>query len=114
MIKTIDDITIIGVNRTFMLNNAKNKSYFRFNAESGNASFRDSIGNTIQNHPSTISINFEIFKLTEVGQTINRSNGNVIAYLSSKDVQELAEKNFYEDGQTRIYDFMNQSFNVEL
>jgi hypothetical protein len=114
MVKTIDGITIIGNVNFFTLNNSKNQSTFNFNAKSGSASFRDSIGNTIQNHPATISINFEVFKLTEVGQTINRSNGKVIAYLSSKDVQELAEKNFYEDGQTRIYDFMNQSFTVEL
>lgn len=97
-----------------MLNKTKNKSYFRFNGESGTASFRDSNGNTIQNHPSTISINFEVFHLTEVGQTINTSNGNVIAYLSNKDVLELAEKTFYEEGQTRIYDFINHSFTVEL
>jgi hypothetical protein len=98
----------------FVLNNSKNQSTFRFDTESGNASFRDSIGNTIQNHSSTISIDFEVFHLTEVGQTINVGDGNVIAYLSNKDVQELAEKNFYEDGQTRIYDFINQSFTVEL
>lgn len=114
MIKTIDGITIMGNINSFTLNNSINQSTFRFNAQSGSASFMDSIGNTIQNHPSTISINFEVFKLTEVGQTINASNGNVIAYLSSKDVQELAQKTFYEDGQTRIYDFMNQSFTIEL
>lgn len=114
MVKTIDGITIVGEVNSFILNNSKNQSTFRFNAESGNTSFRDSIGNTIQNHSSTISIDFEVFHLTEVGQTINAGDGNVIAYLSSKDVQELAEKTFYEDGQTRIYDFMNQSFTVEL
>jgi hypothetical protein len=114
MIKTIDGITIMGDGNSFMLNNSKNQSTFRFNAERGSICFRDSIGNTMQNHPSTISINFEAFKLTKVGQTINRNNGNVIAYLSSKDVRELAKKNFYEDGQICIYDFMNQSFTVEL
>jgi hypothetical protein len=114
MVKTIDGTTIVGDINSFVLNNSKNQSTFRFNAERGNASFRDSIGNTIQNHPSTISIDFEVFHLTELRQTINASNRNIIAYLSSKDVQELAEKTFYEDGQTRIYDFMNQSFTVEL
>jgi hypothetical protein len=52
--------------------------------------------------------------LTKIGETINFKDGTIMAYLSTKDLQELAEKTFYEDGQTRIYDFVNHKFIVEL
>jgi hypothetical protein len=80
----------------------------------GSIIFHDSAGNIIQNCPSTIRINFEVFHLTTVGQIINRNNGNMIAYLSTSDVQELAENTFYEQGQTRVYDFINLKFNCDL
>jgi hypothetical protein len=38
----------------------------------------------------------------------------MIAYLSTIDVQELAENTFYEQGQTRVYDFINLKFNCDL
>lgn len=37
-----------------------------------------------------------------------------MAYLPTNDVQGLAQKTFYEDGQTHIYDFISGKFNVEL
>jgi hypothetical protein len=55
-----------------------------------------------------------MFELSQIGETINFKDGKIIAYLSTKDVQELAQKTFYEEGQTRIYDFMNHEFTVEL
>ena len=114
MIKTIDEITIVGIDKIFMLKNAKNKSYFKFNGESGRASFKDSIGNTIQNHPSKFRIKSELFHLTEIGQIIKTNNGNAISYLSNNDLLELAQNTFYEEGQTRFYDFINQSFTIDL
>lgn len=114
MIKKIDGILIMGSLNYFVLNNSENQSYFNFNTESGSACFRDSNGNIIQNHSATIRINFDVFNLRELGQTINLRDGSVIAYLSSNDVMELAEKTFYEEGQTHIYDFINQKFIIDL
>ncbi len=116
MIKTIDDITFMGDENSFMLSNIKNSAHFSFNAEKGTVSFQDPFENIVQNQPSTIRINSEIFKLEREGQIINLKNDTIItiAYLSGKDVEELAEKNFYEEGQIRIYDFINKQFNVSL
>jgi hypothetical protein len=114
MIKTIDDITFMGSEASFTLHNGKNNAFTSCNKEKGNIQFRDSVGNTMQNYGSTISINFEVFKLTAIGETIRSSDGTIIAYLSSNDVQELAHKTFYEEGQTQIFDFMSLVFTVEL
>jgi hypothetical protein len=114
MIKTIDNITIIGNEKSFSLENNLNQARANYNAENGIFHFSDPFGNLIQNNSCVILINFEEFKLTKLGQTINRDNGTIIAYLSSVDVQELAEKTFYEEGQNRVYDFINHKFNVSL
>ena len=114
MYKIIDEINISGKEDFFTLNNTKNDAQVTISLEKGRITLNDSCGNTMQNYPSVTRINFEIFNLTEIGQTINRENGNIIAYLSSSDVQELAEKTFYEYGQTRVYDFINLKFNVVL
>jgi hypothetical protein len=114
MIKTIDDITFMGDEVCFMLTNTKNRSYASFNLKSGCIIFRDSFGNIMQNHPTVIKILQEVFDLKTLGQTINRSNGTVIAYLSYDDVQELAHKTFYEEWQTHIFDFMKLEFTIVL
>ena len=113
MNKTIDNINILGSEDFFTLINEKNDSHINLNLKDRRIVFHDFAGNIIQNSPSTIRINFEIFHLTKVGQIINRNNGNIIAYLSTVDVQELAENTFYEQGQTRVYDFINLKFNCD-
>ncbi|MBS7230198.1 hypothetical protein KHA90_04100 [Flavobacterium psychroterrae] len=114
MIKTVEEITIVMNNDLLILTNRKNKSYFRYNLKDKQLIFRDSNDNIIQNYSARISINFEVFYLTYEGQTINMSDGSMIAYLSYKDIQELAEKTFYEEGQKRVYDFVNLKFIIEL
>ncbi|TRX34213.1 hypothetical protein FNW52_14365 [Flavobacterium sp. ZT3R18] len=114
MIKTVEETTIIINNNTLMLTNGKNRARFRYDSKDGSVSFSDSNGNMVQNYGSTISINFEVFKLTHLGQTINRNDGTMIACLRDKDIQELAEKTFFDEGQLRVYDFMNLKFTIEL
>ena len=70
MHKTIDEIRIIGNEEFFTLNNDKNNASVTINSNSGNITFNDSFGNTIQNYPSIIRINFETFNLTNVGQPV--------------------------------------------
>jgi hypothetical protein len=84
------------------------------NLKKESITFHDLVGNIIQNYSSTIRINFEVFHLTVVGQTININNGSMIAYLSTNDVQKLAENTFYEQGQTHVYDFINLKFNCDF
>lgn len=114
MVKTTSEITIIDNNVTLMLQNKKNRAFYTCNKEQNRISFSDSNGNKIFNYSVTARVNFEIFELSQIGETISFKDGKIMAYLSTKDVQELAEKTFYEDGQTRIYDFMNQKFTIEL
>jgi hypothetical protein len=114
MIKTIDEITIVRTKESFILTNARNNAQVMFNEENKSINFQDSFKNTITNYPLNISINFEVFKLTIIGETLNCSEGIVRAYLSTKHVQELAHKTFYEEGQTHIFDFINLKFNVTV
>jgi hypothetical protein len=114
MIKTTSEITIIDNNVTLMLRNNKNGGLYTCNKGQNRISFNDSNGNKTFNYPVTISVNFKVFKLTEIGETINFKDGKIMAYLSTKDIQELAEETFYQEEQTRIYDFINQTFTIEL
>jgi hypothetical protein len=52
--------------------------------------------------------------LTQIGETINFKDGKIMAYLSTKDLQELAQKTFYDGKQTCIYDFINSEFTIEV
>ena len=112
MQKTIDDINILRNEDSLTLINAKNDSIVNLDLKKGSIIFHDLAGNIIQNCPSTIRINFEIFHLTAIGQIINRDNHKIIAYLSTTDVQELAENTFYEEEQIRVYDFIKLKFKV--
>ncbi|GAA6765663.1 hypothetical protein AAFH68_15990 [Flavobacterium sp. CGRL1] len=114
MIKSVEGITIIINNDSLMLINDKNKARFHYDSNDISISFDDPNGNQVQNYGATISINFEVFKLTHLGQTINMDNGNMIAYLRDRDILELADKTFYEEEQKRIYDFINLKFLIEL
>ncbi|TRX31907.1 hypothetical protein FNW52_18110 [Flavobacterium sp. ZT3R18] len=114
MVKTTSEITIIDNDVTLMLHNKKNRALYTCNKEQNRISFSDSNGNKTFNYSVTARVNFEIFELSQIGETINFKDGKIMAYLSTKDVQELAEKTFYEDGQTHIYDFLKHKFTVEL
>ena len=114
MIKTTSEITIINGDLSLMLLNKKNGGLYTFNKEYKRISFTDAHGNKAFNSPVTISVNLKVFELTRIGETLNFRDGKISAYLSTKDVLELAQKTFYEDGQTHIYDFINNKFTVEL
>lgn len=113
MVKTTSEITIIDSEVTLMLHNKKNRALYTYNKEQNRISFNDSNGNKIFNYPVTISVNFKVFELTKIGEIISFKDGTIMAFLYTKDLQELAEKTFYEDGQTRIYDFVNHKFIVD-
>lgn len=114
MIKNLSEITIIDNDATLMLHNKKNGGLYTCNKEQNRITFNDSNGNKIHNHPFTISVNFKLFELTQIGQVINFKDGTMIAYLTSKEVQKLAEKTFYREDQARIYDFIKHEFTIEL
>jgi hypothetical protein len=114
MVKTTSEITIIDNDVTLMLYNKKNRALYTCNKEHNRISFSDSSGNKAFNYSVTISVNFKLFKLTQIGETINFKDGKIMAYLSTKDLQELAQKTFYDGKQTCIYDFINSEFTIEV
>jgi hypothetical protein len=114
MIKTLSEITIIDNNVALILRNNKNGGLYTHDKEQNRISFSDSSGNKAFNYPVTISVNFKVFELTQIGETIDFKDGKIMTYLSTKDVQEVAQKTFYEDGQMHIYDFLKHSFTMDL
>lgn len=114
MVKIVEEVSIVINTHFLLLKNNKNKCYFRYNSRDNQFFFQDSIDNIIQNYSATISINSEIFNLSYQGDTINMSDGRIIAYLNYRDILDLAEKTFYEDDQKQVYDFTNLKFKIEL
>lgn len=114
MIKTTYEITIIDNDVTLLLHNKKNGGLYTYHKEQNRISFNDANGSKIYNYPQKISVNYKEFELIKKGEIINFKDDKIMAYLSTKEVQELAEKTFYEEGQTRIYDFSNQMFTIEF
>jgi hypothetical protein len=114
MIKTSNEITIIDNDVTLLIHNKKNGGLYTYHKEQNRISFNDANGNKIYNYPLTVSVNFQEFQLMEKGEIINFKDDKIMIYLSTKEVQEIAEKTFYEEGQNRIYDFSNHMFNQEF
>jgi hypothetical protein len=115
MTKTIDAIKITDEKTFFTIFNTRSSAFFTIFKEEGHILFRDSFGNILQCGFCYIKTNENIeFELNEIGETIRDKNGTTIALLSQNDVLELAEQTFYEAGQTRIYDFINQRFKIDL
>jgi hypothetical protein len=114
MIRSTYEITIIDNDVTLMLHNKKNGGLYTYHKEQNRISFNDANGNKIYNYPFTVLINSKEFELIVKGETINFKDDKIMTYLSTKEVQELVEKTFYEEGQTRIYDFSNQMFTIEF
>jgi hypothetical protein len=115
MTKTINEIIVTDDNAFFTLSNSRNKAFFTIFKQTGLVSFRDAFGNMMQSDRCTITINeTHSLELSEIGDAISVNDGTLFVRLSLIDVQELAEKTFYEEGQTRIYDFINQKFTIAI
>ena len=108
--KTISNIEIITHHNTLTLVNLINGAIFRFNPKENLTMFKDSFGNTMQNKFGTITINNLVYKLTTEGENIKFEDGTTIVLLSTKDIREIEEKTFYENGQLHIYDFIELKF----
>ncbi|MEO8237643.1 MAG: hypothetical protein ABI576_06000 [Flavobacterium sp.] len=113
MLKTIDEISIINNKRYLVLTNNRNNGCFTHRLENGSIAFTEPSGNMIHNNPRIVSVDFEIINLTEIGQVKIAKSGHLVAYLSTEEVRQRAEKTFYEEGQLHVYDFINQTFTYE-
>lgn len=72
----------------------------------GDISYTDSFGNYMTSSPRQIRINFEHFVLKQYGDEIRRSDGMRMVMLPKMEIQEIANKTFYEEGQFHAIDFL--------
>jgi len=85
--------------------NPKNNAFFQVSFPHGIMSYCDSMGNTMVNKPITINTNEGSAMLKEKGSNAWSKNGETLAFLDTKDIQELATKTFFEPDQEPIIDF---------
>ncbi|UWY29898.1 hypothetical protein N4T20_08115 [Flavobacterium sp. TR2] len=103
-IKTISGITIMGNSDNYSFHNSKNMAHFTIN--DGNVSYNDPFGNYMTSSPHNIRINFEPFKLEKIGDRIRKPDGTMMVMLPKEEIQEIASKTFYEEGQFHAIDFL--------
>ncbi|WP_035690823.1 hypothetical protein [Flavobacterium sp. F52] len=110
-VKTINGITIIGSIGNYSFYNSKNSAHFFL--KDNNVSYSDPYGNHMTNHPCHIRINFEAFRLEKMGDEIRKSDGTIIIMMPKEQIEEIANKNFYADGQFHAIDFLTYTITEE-
>ncbi len=91
--------------------NSKNSANFRTN--NNGYSYTDPFGNVMTSYPCHIRINFEPFKLEKMGDEIRKSDGTRIIMMPKEQIQEIANKTFYADGQFHAIDFLTFTITEE-
>ena len=108
MIKTNQSnqqIIFIEMKNSLAFSNKKNNAFFQISFPHEIISYSDSMGNTMVNKPLTIKTNDGSAMLNEKGSNAWSKNGKTLAFLDTKDIQELATKTFFEPDQEPIIDF---------
>ena len=109
---TIDGITIMERSgKPHMFCNHKNRAVYIINGY--NVIYKDPFGNSMANTARHIRINGKSFELNNYGQEIRLSDGTAILLLPKEDIQHLANKTFYDDGQLKIIDFLENKITAE-
>ncbi len=91
-----------GVN---VIYNPKNHAFMQISFPEKYISYRDSMGNIMVNYPTTIKANEVNVPLPEIGRNARSKEGEILVFLDTKDIQELATKTFFEPDQEPIIDF---------
>lgn len=104
-VKIIGDI-IITQEKENIINflNKKNDAYFGLYGQG--ILYTDPFGNSIINHCAAISVDGKTYSLKKVCDEVRRKDGAIIILLTTKEIQEIAHKTFYEDKQLRPVDFL--------
>ncbi|MDY0989645.1 hypothetical protein SOM12_19590 [Flavobacterium sp. CFBP9031] len=110
-IKTICGITIMGNIGNYSFHNSKNGAHFFL--KDSNVSYSDPYGNHMTNHACHIRINFEPFRLEKMGDEIRKSDGSLIIMMPKEQIEEIANKTFYADGQFHAIDFLTYTITEE-
>lgn len=111
-IRTISGITIIGrSNDNYVFQNSKNNAYFSM--MNNGISYRDPFGNHMVSYPCQMRINFEPFRLEKMGDEFRGSDGTIIIMMPKEEIQEIANKTFYAEGQFHAIDFLTYTITEE-
>jgi len=111
-IRTISDIIIAGHNtRHCLYFNTKNKARFSINKSGLN--YTDPFGNYMTSVPTNIMINFKSFKLNTIGDEIKKTDGTSLIMMPKEQIQEIANKTFYAEGQFHAIDFLTYTITEE-
>ncbi|TDW51753.1 hypothetical protein EV144_101430 [Flavobacterium sp. 270] len=102
-IRRVHNITIMGNDYSYSYHNNLNNAMFSVNKNKIN--YRDSVGNYMTDAPCHIRINFQPFKLENMGDRIDSSDGTMIIMMSKEEIQEITQKTFYAEGQFHAIDF---------
>jgi hypothetical protein len=111
-IKTISGITIIGnSNENYTFLNSKNSAHFSIMKD--NISYSDPFGNYMSSSSCSIRINSESFRLEKMGNAFKRYDGTMVIMIPKEQIQEIANKTFYEEGQFNAIDFLTFTITEE-
>lgn len=111
-IKIIGDI-IITQEKENIINflNKRNDAYFGLYGDG--VHYTDPFGNTMLNHRTAIVVDGKSYSLKKGCDEIRRKDGSIIILLATKEIQEIANKTFYEDEQFRPVDFLTFTITKE-
>jgi len=98
-------IIFIEMKEAISFSNPKNDAFFQVSFQHGIISYCDGMGNTMVNKPITIKTSDGSAMLKEKGSNVWSKNGETMAFLDTKDIQELATKTFFEPDQEPIINF---------
>lgn len=111
-VKTISGVTIMGDSiENYSFHNSKNSAYFLIRKDCVN--YNDPFGNYMTNSSCHIRINFEAFRLEKMGDEIRKSDGSRVIMMSKEQIQEIANKTFYVEGQFHAIDFLTYTITEE-
>jgi hypothetical protein len=98
-------IVFIEMNTVCGVYNPKNNAFFQVHLPSGDITYKDSIGNIMIDYSTIIETSEGNFWLEKIGSNISCRNGDLLIFLGTKDIQEIATKTFFEPDQDPIIDF---------
>ena len=104
-IRTINDTIINRLNDgNCMFINELNRAHFNL-TELG-VSYTDPFGNFMISSPYNIFINDRYYLFKNVGDYVTKFDGTITILLTKEEIQEIANKTFYEEGQFNAVDFL--------
>lgn len=114
MRKTVSgvDLVLNANGGVWIYQNTKNKASFIVSKDE-DFFYEDPFGNYMSSSPRNIRINLEYFALKSYGDEIRRPDGTAMIMLCKEEIQEIANKTFYEEDQFHPVDFVTFTITEE-